>query len=126
MTSEIEKLLAVLDMPEKEQINWLEKTGIRKTKYSGGLTLPSYPQESLADLAFGLRDETRNKDINKWNISITIIALHINESPQLKEMSVNETEWIWAQHIILNQTEYSIQIIWIIAASIAKILAKGK
>lgn len=51
MSKEIDKLLAVLDMPEEEQIEFLkdELPDLRGDIINGGI--------SLADLAFRLRDE---------------------------------------------------------------------
>lgn len=111
--SEIDKLLAVLDMPEDEQIKFLE----------------NYPDEcfladeTFADLAFRLRDEARKENLEAWNGAIHIVASYINESPMPQDNYATSVEWQWAQHIILNQNEYSLAIIWIIAALIAKKLA---
>lgn len=114
--SKIKTLLGVLDMPEEKQTRKIQEL----FAYSEpGLTRRDFPR-----LAFRLRDEARKDDIKSWNIAIVIVALHINDSLQLKEMYVSKAEWQWAQHIMLNQDEYPIHRIWIIAALIAKELAR--
>jgi hypothetical protein len=52
-----EERLKVLDMNEDEQVDWLWDRNILK------------PNESLADLAFRLRDEAVKKDWMYWEIA---------------------------------------------------------
>ena len=90
---QIEKLLAVLDIKLSDQINW---------------TVPNtdrHPYESLADLAFRLRDEVV---FSRWQDGLEIVRNHYRPS-----------------HITLVAWALSAKPIhWIIAALIAKELAK--
>lgn len=53
--SKIDKLLAVLDMPEDEQDDWCRQN-----------TMPYLWRDSLADLAFQLRDEAVVEYPQEW------------------------------------------------------------
>jgi hypothetical protein len=52
--TKIDELLAVLDMPEDEQIKWVDSHIGRRVIYQNGI---AWYRESLADLAFKERDE---------------------------------------------------------------------
>lgn len=101
MTDKIKELLAVLDMPEEEQIQFL-------VDYLESSTDQSYLPDQLADLAFRLRDEVGNV---AFHHCIAKVCKHINP-------------------YVMNYAGYGLctcqPIHWIIAALCAKELAKEK
>ena len=102
MTKEIRDLLAVLDLPEDEQCNWLSQN--TEIKFKAHLT----GQESLADLAFRLRDEAVKSFDNWWGYwerAIEIVYLQSKKEPD------DICDW-WMY--------FSRPIHWIIAALIEK------
>lgn len=89
MSKKIEELRAVLDMPENEQIDYL---------FLYGRNL----DESLADLAFRLRDEVVvNQGDVAWHKAVVIVCEYMGQG----------TAWF---------KNYGQPIYWIIAALIAK------
>lgn len=118
---------AVLAMSEEEQYSWVSdyctKNKIDNTKLTEHPSLcEDYEVEiSLEELAFRLRDEARKNNLDAWNNAIYIVASYVNDSPLSDYKGhVPNTIWQWAQHIILNQDEYPLYIIWILAAMQAK------
>lgn len=106
LMNKIEELLAVLDLPEDEQINWLyEKELVFKKAekvytFKGKASWRCCP--SLADLAFRLRDEVNKVEFHHC---IAIVAKHLSPT-------------------VMHYAEYALctmkPIHWIIAALIAK------
>lgn len=103
MSDKTKELLAVLDMSKEDQSLWLI--------YHEGIE----PTESLADLAFRLRDEAVR--INQWIYSEVIRDIcRKTNSPKADNCSCFDAA-MWAE--IEAQP-----IVWIIAALIAKELSK--
>lgn len=100
------ELLAVLDMSEDEQWVWCVKNGKAVGKVAG---------ESLADLAFRLRDEVLNsKNLNDdyWDVGINAVANYVTKDQVWKVVSgVDVCNW---------SLYFAKPIHWIIAALIAK------
>ena len=84
------KLLAVLDMSEDEQWDWV---------FSQHAEVIDSGDESLADLAFRLRDETVSTDYKSWCEAVDVVL-------------ENSARGHWI--------DFSRPIDWIIAALIAK------
>jgi len=116
MTSEIDKLLAVLDMTEEEQCRWLAeyfKAEYYKTdewpQYYGYCDIfinNTFPSRKviLADLAFKMRNEAVKKDITKYMDAENIVKSYV--------LLKTRTKFIWSYD--------SQPIHWIIAALIAQ------
>lgn len=105
------ELLKVLDMTAGEQQKWWEA----RTNVNYGC------ENCLKEAAFRLRDEARKENLGLWNMGILFVASYINESPMPKDREPPlAAAWQWAQYIILNQDDYPLWIVWIIAALIAK------
>ena len=120
-----DELLKVLDMTEGEQWKWVSDN-LLHWDCDHGWYYKQSPIEGIADLAFRLRDEARKTNFKAWIKAIYLIASIINHSPitDYGEECVPIAVEQWAQHIILNQGEYPLLIIWIIAALSAKEQAK--
>lgn len=108
-----EELLAVLDLPENDQISWLmhiEKLSLNK---------------SLSDLAFRLRDEVKEKWHNEYCKAKEVVWLYKNEDAQrFKRLAetyyLNEEVDRIIQRREVFFTNHAQPIHWIIAALIAK------
>lgn len=108
-----EELLAVLDLPENEQWNWLVKNNI------GGLAVGEVAH--LADLAFRLRDEAAIDWTNYCEAMTTIWAYWCKSTWADRKTKGEDKKHIkyrkfWMLH--------SQPIHWIIAALIAKELKR--
>lgn len=105
MSKRIEELLAVLGLPEEGQLRWVAQR-FPDERWS-------YPNRRvLADLAFRLRDEVANGkakiaggDLSAWYAGLKVVEGYLNETDA------------WLMH-------RSRPIEWIVAALIAKELAK--
>lgn len=108
MTDKIQELLAVLDMPEKEQWSWALVNKHRNTY-----------RESLADLAFRLRDEAVDKKLKCFMSDCWYMALQDVYEYEFErgrtEPKIHEADWL----VAVGQPIH-----WIIAALIAKELNK--
>lgn len=104
--TEIEKLLAVPDMTEEEQRDWLWNNKL------------IHEDESLADLAFRRRDEVKKEHKEQWLRACFIVSEHLfNPKGGREYRSFRGFE---AEHEILQGKA----IWWIIAAEITEQLAK--
>lgn len=97
------ELLAVLDMSEEEQKQWLHDNFLNREYY--------YP--SLADLAFRLRDEAVLLDNFPWACAEVYNYAHNYKLGPNEVPAPTTLMWIW----FANQAR---PIHWIIAALIAK------
>lgn len=103
-------VLELLDMTEEEQEKWVRNAGI----------IDVFPRvESLADLAFRMRDEIEFKQQHCWTKAIRIIH---DECVGIHP-DVEKTSWMAIYRWFFN---YAQPIHWIVAALKAKELAKGK
>ena len=100
MTDRTKKLLAVLDIPEKEQRKWLLLNVFHERM----------PRESNADLAFRLRDET--DPVLFWNGMVQVMNKVATTGQIYTDIGVVSNEGWWWQH--------SKPIHWVIAALIAE------
>ena len=109
MSKKINELLAVLDMPEAEQAVWCE------AKEHGNRQMG----ESLADLAFRLRDEVRKAAWGEQGKFYTkgIIQIYAKATNYPVDWSENQMYDTWFVH-------FAQPIHWIVAALKAKKLAK--
>jgi len=106
MSEKIDELLAVLDLPKNEQINYLYRERGYDTDYDG----------SLADLAFRLRDEAGLK----FPIGAKVVYEYMEhrDAGKWRNASIKASleEWYCCQEWIL----YKPPIYFIIASLIAK------
>lgn len=137
-----EELLAVLDLPEDEQVRFLYLHGYEAAKISGPGTLTFTEDDTgkvvavfrddgsplefdrlvLADLAFRLREEVVSEDSDLWAQACWYVQQWIGWH-KIKT-------WNTPSFAGLNNAEHEIltkgAIVWIIAALIAKELAEEK
>ena len=95
-------LLQVLDMSEEEQWKWVSKQW-QKFSIDPSWQTKEYQNMALADLAFRLRDETIEKDLD-WDDALVLVWEKLGRSMKYQAFS----------------KYYAQPIHWIIAASIAK------
>lgn len=107
MSESIENLLAVLDMTEEEQEEWIIASGLLPEEDG----IPIYSKPILADFAFRLRDEvTATKEgIYFWDRAMAEVC---------REKDISYKEFLTWCHAKAQPPD------WIIAAEIAKILAE--
>jgi len=111
MTPEIQDPLTMLDMTEEEQIAFLNRNLYEYGHNDIGI--------SLADLAFRLRDEVVLSNKCQWAWPKVYNAAHHFKLEVYEIDAPTTSMWIW----FATQAE---PIHWIIAALIAKQLAKGE
>lgn len=111
-----DQLLAVLDMTEDEQLQWLIDNKITDGSLAvsqvTGKIVPHWIRIELADLAFRLRDDA---DKIKYGQAIVVVQNELVRLGKLsiyhqKEIATNEYKWIFE----------SKPIHWVIASLIAK------
>ena len=100
-----DKLLAVLDMSEDEQIEWVKANCDMKSRPLGRHFIMI--QESMDDLAFRLRDEAAGKDWVGWQIGSAYVWEKIGESynPGKFGNKAKPIHWIIASLIAKGETE---------------------
>jgi len=109
----VDKLLAVLDLPEEEQIAYLIEDAIIDCQ--DDLAYEPTPTESLADFSFRLRNEISKNDINfLWKEGCESVYEYCYKESD--EYSSFDAWWLYISQPIH----------WIIAALIAKEFAKGE
>lgn len=120
--SKIDELLAVPDIPEREQLLFLESYPDKtidgfKVLIEGRWRLP---KNYLPALAFRLRDEAISKDSDLWAQACWYVQQWISFQ-EIKEWKIPSFEGLNnAEHEILTKEA----IVWIIAALIAERLAR--
>lgn len=126
-------LLKVLDMSKDEQMEWLMDKNYIPSHY---VTMRGQtPDESLANVAFRLRDEV--KDLpnfvwsKAWHLVVAKVMYGYNWS--MDELNKKFDEWTGTSKAVPNTTDREIfalydskPIHWIIAALIAKELEENK
>ena len=115
---EIQELLAVLDMTEDDQFDWLADRRLLQFK-----EYQSDREAALAALAFKMRDElvlhTPYSKRYSYNLAFNMVSFNMvyERAKENEEEGAQKAGWglYWSQPIH-----------WIIAALMAEILAKGK
>ncbi len=116
MTPKIKELLVVLDMPVEEQWAWITEGKKVIEFFPDDEIFIGDPQKYLADLAFRLRDEVKAFVGHKfWDEGKCLVANYVANDVEGGGLAYNQ--WF---------IDNSQPIHWIIAALIAKELAKEK
>ena len=122
MSNRIKELLKVLDLPEDEQLDFLyNKAVISKYKRGRSCVDFNYRRNLLADLAFRMRDEVNEENSDIWAQACWYVVCWslfkiIKPAPKRLKALMNSEYYVLSRKSIA----------WIIAALIARELAKGE
>lgn len=133
MNPKTKELLSVLDLSEEEQYRWVD-TNVEQEGWEAPISKSFVSTESIADLAFRLRDEV--KDLpdfvfsKAWHLIVAKCMYKYNWGD--KEWKQNFEEFTGSRDAVPNSTDREIfalwdskPIHWIVTALIAKELEKS-